>query len=108
MRRRKRDFNIYRMFVETALRRIRTGGFASQVAPAGLYGGANASAIRKFMFDQNRLVFLAGCENKGAVFFPGVQPQTWFAIYAVQRGGRTAKFRTTFGVDSLETKAKRG
>ncbi len=98
----KGDFNIYRMFVETALRRIRVGGFAAQVVPAGLYGGANASAIRKFMFDENRLNVLIGCENKGSVFFPGVHPQTWFAIYAVQRGGRTERFRGTFGVDSIE------
>jgi hypothetical protein len=98
----KGDFNVYRMFVETALRRTRLGGFASQVVPAGLYGGANASAIRKYIFDHNRLVFLAGCENKGAVFFPGVHPQTWFALYAVHRGGRTDRFRVTFGVDSIE------
>ena len=64
------DFNIYRMFVEAALRRTRQGGFASQVVPAGYYGGANASAIRKFVFDENRLQFLVGCENKGSVFFP--------------------------------------
>jgi hypothetical protein len=98
----KGDFNIYRMFVETALRRIRVGGFAAQVVPAGLYGGANASAIRKFMFDENRLTVLIGCENKGSVFFPGVHPQTWFAIYSVQRGGKTERFRVTFGVDSIE------
>jgi hypothetical protein len=49
---------------------------------------------------------LAGCENKGAVFFPGVHPQTWFALYSAQRGGRTEKFRVTFGVDSLEKAAR--
>lgn len=102
----KGDFNVYRMFVEIALRRVRVGGFASQVVPAGLYGGANASAIRKFMFDDNRFMFLAGCENKGSVFFPGVHPQTWFALYAVQRGGRTEKLRVTFGVDSIEKVAR--
>jgi len=98
----KGDFNIYRMFVETAVRRVRPGGFTAQIVPAGLYGGANASAIRKFLFDDNCLTFLAGCENKSAVFFPGVHPQTWFALYAVQRGGRTDKFRVTFGVDTVE------
>lgn len=98
----KGDFNIYRMFVELALRRIRPDGYASQVVPAGLYGGANASAIRKFMFDENTLKFLAGCENKGAVFFPGVHPQTWFSVYSAERQGRTTKFRLAFGIDSLE------
>jgi hypothetical protein len=98
----KGDFNTYRMFVEIAIRRVRPGGFTAQIVPAGLYGGANASSIRQFLFDENRLTFLAGCENKGAVFFPGVHPQTWFALYAVQRGGRTEKFRATFGVDTVE------
>lgn len=97
----KGDFNVYRMFVELAMRRARPGGYAAQVVPAGLYGGANATAIRKFMLDHNRLVFLAGCENKGSVFFPGVHPQTWFALYTMQRGGQTGSLRATFGVDSV-------
>jgi hypothetical protein len=102
----KGDFNVYRMFVELALRRVRKGGRASQVVPAGFYGGANASAIRKFIFEENSLTFLAGCENKGSVFFPGVHPQTWFALYAVQRGEHTDRFRVMFGVDSLEKAAR--
>lgn len=102
----KGDFNIYRMFVELALRRTRPGGYVGQVVPAGFYGGANASAIRKFVFDENSLEFLAGCENKGAVFFPGVHPQTWFSVYSVQRHGRTNTFRLAFGVDSLEKAAR--
>jgi hypothetical protein len=78
------------MFVETAMRRARAGGAIGQIVPAGFYRGAN------------RLTFLAGCENKGAVFFPGVHPQTWFALYAVRRGGRTETFQVTFGVDTVE------
>ncbi|HEY3287025.1 MAG TPA: N-6 DNA methylase [Gemmatimonadaceae bacterium] len=97
----KGDFNVYRMFVELAIRKTRLGGFVSQVVPAGFYGGANASAIRKHALDDNRLCFLAGCENKGGDFFPGVHSQTWFAVYALQRGGRTVRFRVTFGVDSI-------
>jgi hypothetical protein len=97
----KGDFNIYRMFVELALRKIRIGGFAAQVVPAGFYGGANASAIRRFVFDENTTNFIAGCENKGSVFFPGVHPQTWFALYSVTRGGATKNLRLTFGVDTL-------
>lgn len=77
----------------------------AQVPDGAHLDGANASAIRKFLFDENQLKFLAGCENKGAAFFPGVHPQTWFALYAAQRGGRTEKFRVTFGVDSLEKAA---
>jgi len=102
----KGDFNVYRMFVENALRRVAPGARASQVVPAGLYGGANASGIRRFMLDENQWEFLVGCENKGSVFFPGVHPQTWFAVYTAKRGGWTSDFRVAFGVDSLE-KARR-
>jgi hypothetical protein len=96
----KGDFNIYRMFVERALRNTRPGGYASQVVPAGLYGGPNATAIRKFIFDRNEFCFLMGCENKGSSFFAGVHQQTWFAVYAVRRGGRTGSFKIAFGVES--------
>ena len=33
----KGDFNIYRMFVETAMQTTRNGGFASQIVPDGFY-----------------------------------------------------------------------
>ncbi len=95
----KGDFNVYRMFVELALQRVRQGGYVAQVVPAGFYGGANASAIRHCMFDENRLDLVVGCENKGESFFPGVHPQTWFALYVAERRGRTEKFRLAFGVD---------
>jgi hypothetical protein len=36
----KGDFNVYRMFVETALQTSRVEGYASQVVPEGLYNGA--------------------------------------------------------------------
>ena len=45
----KGEFNLYRMFVETALHCLRDDGYAAQVTPGGLYGGANASAIRFYL-----------------------------------------------------------
>ncbi len=95
----KGDFNIYRMFVETALDTTAVNGFAAQIVPANLYGGANASAIRKYLFDHNRLSRLLGLENKNQAFFPGVHPQTWFCVYAAQRGGATDTVNVCFGID---------
>jgi hypothetical protein len=96
----KGDFNIYRMFAELALKYTRLGGYAAQVLPGGLYGGANASAIRQFMFDRCALKLLLGCENKGQKFFRGVHAQTWFSVYAAQVGSRTETFSLMFGIES--------
>ena len=95
----KGDFNVYRMFVELALKGVRPGGYAAQLAPAALYGGANASAIRKYLFDDSRLLLLLGCENANRSFFPDVHPQTWFALYVANAVGRTERFKVAFGCD---------
>jgi hypothetical protein len=95
----KGDFNVYRMFVELALKGIRRGGYAAQLAPAAFYGGANASAIRKHLFDNGTLLLLLGCENANRSFFPDVHPQTWFALYVATSVGRTERFKVAFGCD---------
>ena len=102
----KGDFNVYRMFTELALKYTRQGGYAAQVLPGGLYGGANASAIRQFVFDSCELRLLLGCENKGQKFFPGVHPQTWFALYVARVGGSTGSFKIMFGVEYPEQVAE--
>ena len=94
----KGDFNVYRSFVETALRNARVGGFAAQITPAGLYGGANASALRNYLLDHCRLEVLIGCENAQQSFFTGVHPQTWFSLYAARPGGTTDHVRVCFGI----------
>ena len=94
----KGDFNLYRMFVETALTVTQPDGIAAQVTPAGLYGGANASALRRHLLDHCRLRLLLGCENTGKSFFPDVHPQTWFAVYAARVGGRTTDISVCFGI----------
>ena len=43
----KGDFNIYRMFVETALAITGPDGFTAQIVPENLANGANAAAIRQ-------------------------------------------------------------
>lgn len=103
----KGDFNIYRMFVELALKTIRDGGTASQITPGGLFGGANASAIRRFMIEENQLTLVAVFENKNGAFFPEVHRQTRFSLYTVKRRGITLKIPVCFGIDSPEAITER-
>src|SRR5262249_4944528 len=68
----KGDFNVFRMFVETALQNVRPGGRASQVVPEGLYNGANSMAIRQALFERCDLSQIIGFENTNEVWFKGV------------------------------------
>jgi hypothetical protein len=97
----KGDFNIYRMFVESALRRIRVGGFAAMVVPGGLYGGANASAIRKHLFDECELRHIFGLINTTRGWFEKVDIDR-FAAFAAKCGGRTTIINTKFGLSGPE------
>lgn len=93
----KGDFNVYRMFVELALNYTRPGGYNAQVVPGGLYGGANASAIRKFIFDKCELKHLWGLINTTRAWFPKVDIDR-FAAYSTRRGGKTTNFLAQFGL----------
>lgn len=93
----KGDFNVFRMFAELALKSAREGGYAAQVLPGGLYGGANVSAIRRFIFDRCVLKRLWGLSNSQRGWFAKVDISR-FAAYAAQRGGRTTSFLAQFGL----------
>jgi hypothetical protein len=93
----KGDFNVYRMFVEMALRRLRDGGCVGMVVPGGFYGGANASAIRKHVLDECRLLHLYGLINTKRGWFEEVDIDR-FAAFAAKRGGRTCTFLVQFGL----------
>jgi len=98
----KGDFNVYRMFVETALAATKIGGVAAQFVPEGLYNGANAAAIRKELFSTFHLKSLAGFENSKGVWFPSVHTAMKFCIYVAWKGGSTEELRASFGVNSSE------
>jgi hypothetical protein len=93
----KGDFNIYRMFVETALRNTMVDGYAAQITPGGLYGGANASAIRKHLLDECRLSIIYGLINTRRDWFPEVDIDR-FSAYSARVGGRTDAFHARFGL----------
>jgi hypothetical protein len=98
----KGDFNVYRMFVETALALTRQERVAAQFVPEGLYNGANATAIRSELFDNFRLQKLAGFENTKGLWFPSVHTAAKFCLYVAWRDGRTERFSAAFRINSLE------
>ncbi len=98
----KGDFNVYRMFVETALAVTRHGRVAAQFVPEGLYNGANATAIRRELFTTFRLEHLAGFENTKGIWFDKIDTRMKFCLYVAWKGGRTEQFNAAFRVNSSQ------
>jgi type I restriction-modification system DNA methylase subunit len=84
----KGDFNVYRMFVETALTATRDGRVAAQFVPEGLYNGANATAIRQELFEAFRLERLAGFENTKGIWFPSIDTRMKFCLTSLGKAAR--------------------
>jgi hypothetical protein len=102
----KGDFNVYRMFVETAMQLTRRGGFAAQVVPGGFYGGANASAIRQELYENWDLRLVLGLINTGEHWFSGVDATTRFAAYIACKGSSTDEFQVAFQLRSKDDLAR--
>ena len=102
----KGDFNVYRMFVETALAATKKGRVAAQFVPEGLYNGANATAIRRELFTAFRLEHLAGFENTKGIWFPSVHTAMKFSLYVAWKDGKTEKFNAAFRVNSTQKLAE--
>ncbi len=98
----KGDFNVYRMFVETALSATRDGRVAAQFVPEGLYNGANATAIRQELFSAFHLDRLAGFENTRGIWFPSIDTRMKFCLYVAWKGVETDQFPAWFRVNTLE------
>ena len=96
----KGGFNVYRMFVETALQLTRPDGRVAQVVPAGFYGGANAAAIRNELYERWTLSHVLGFINTTGAWFPGIHRDTSFCLYVARRGGRTNEFKAAFELRS--------
>ena len=98
----KGDFNVFRMFVETALQTTASGGYAAQITPEGLYNGANCMAIRKELFEACNLDRFLGFENTQGVWFPEVHRSAKFTLYAAHKGGYTQRFHAAFNIRSTD------
>jgi len=94
----KGDFNIYRMFVESALLLTGPNGAAAQITPSGVYNGANAQAIRAELFDRWDLKLVLGLINKGGHWFSGIDPTQRFAVYSARPGGPTVTIGVAFHI----------
>jgi len=106
----KGDFNVFRMFLETAAGMTRQGGFVAQFVPEGLYNGANSSGIREALFSKYSLICLYGFENQRGVWFPGVHNALKFCLYAAKRSGETKIINAAFRIATHErlSRVKRG
>jgi hypothetical protein len=98
----KGDFNIYRNFVEHALRTTEPSGYTAQVVPGGLYGGANASAIRKHMITAMNWRVLLGCINTGGKWFTDADVDR-FCAFAVENAAPGQALTVAFGLASPRT-----
>lgn len=96
----KGDFNVYRMFVELALRATKSDGRAAQFVPENLYNGANAAALREHLFTQTALQRIVGFENTKHVWFD-IDTRAKFCLYAARPGGTTEEFDAAFGINSM-------
>ncbi|MBX7133457.1 MAG: N-6 DNA methylase [Fimbriimonadaceae bacterium] len=96
----KGDFNVYRMFVETALALTRKERVAAQFVPEGLYNGANATAIRKEIFGAFRLSKIGGFENTRGIWFPSIDTRMKFCLYVAWKEGKTEDFFAAFNINS--------
>lgn len=102
----KGDFNVYRMFVETALAVTKKDRVAAQFVPEGLYNGANATAIRRELFTAFRLEHLAGFENTKGIWFPSVHTAMKFSLYVAWKGGKSEQFNAAFRINSTQKLAE--
>ncbi len=102
----KGDFNVYRMFVETAFAATRGGGTAAQFVPEGFYKGANAAAIRSAVFNKFELSFLIGFLNSRGTWFPSIHLQFEFCLYVAVKRGNTRDVFAAFRVTSHEKLAE--
>ncbi len=96
----KGDFNVYRMFVETAMQLTHRGGFAAQVVPGGFYGGANASAIRRELYETWDLRLVLGFINTTGAWFAGIHRDTSFSLYVGRKAGTTESLEVAFEIRS--------
>jgi hypothetical protein len=86
------DFNVYRMFAETALFTVRVGGVAAQFVPENFCNGANSAAIRKAIFAGYKLKLLVGFANTERTWFPDLYYRSKFAFTLPSVADRPSRF----------------
>ena len=83
------DINLYRLFVERAMRLVAPHGLVGLVVPSGIASDQEASAFFRFVATTGRLGALLDFENK-KVFFPDVHASFKFCLLVF--GGKNRLF----------------
>ena len=96
----KGDFNVYRIFIEAAMQLTCPEGYIAQVVPGGFYGGANASAIRRELYETWNLRLVLGFINTTGAWFAGIHRDTSFALYVAHKAGKTESLEVAFEIRS--------
>jgi hypothetical protein len=86
------DINLYRLFVERAMRLVAPRGVVGLVVPSGIASDQEASAFFRFVTTTGRLSALLDFENK-KVFFPDVDSRFKFCLLVF--GGKERLFEGT-------------
>lgn len=94
----KGDFNVYRMFVESALALTQPQGAVAQVTPSGIYNGANAQAIRAELFENWTVKLILGFINTKEAWFDGAHAAMGFGAYSAHHYGKTVEFSAGFQI----------
>lgn len=93
----KGDPATHKMFVERAWSLLHADGFLGYVVPSGIYSDLGTQQLRQMLFDNGRVIVMAGLSNvRGA--FPSIDSRFKFTLFAVQKGGKTASFPVTFRI----------
>lgn len=93
----KGDPATHKMFVERAWSLLHADGFLGYVVPSGIYSDLGTQQLRQMLFDNGRVIVMAGLSNERAIF-PSIHRSFKFTLLAVQKGGQTTDFPVTFRI----------
>jgi hypothetical protein len=92
--------NRYQLFVERALRLVRTGGRVGLVLPSGIASDAGAAPLRRYLFDRADIDEITGLDNREGIF--PIHRSVRFILLTCTAGRATAAIQSRFGITSPE------
>ncbi|MBW1960891.1 MAG: hypothetical protein JRJ04_05500 [Deltaproteobacteria bacterium] len=90
----KGDINTFKLFLEQFFTVLADGGRMGIVVPSGIYTDQGCQPLREMFFNQSRIEFLYGFENRRAVF--NIHRSFKFVLFGTQKGGKTDRFKCAF------------
>jgi hypothetical protein len=92
----KGDINTFKLFLEQFFTVLNDGGSMGIVVPSGLYTDQGGLPLRQRFFNQSRVKFLYGFENRWPTVFSAVDGRFKFITFGTQKGGETDRFKCAF------------